>query len=143
MLSHSVSMKWPIAIPQPRPQVSKRRERDSNPRSRFTLDTDLANRRIRPLCHLSRPRSTRDLRSLKRRISSVTILEIPFNAVTGIGPVAGHPCQATPNRWTLRQIQGSKPDRSAYDGREFRGSRAEIRQLLLSEVIHDQPFVRR
>ena len=32
---------------------SKRRGRDSNPRYRFTPYTGLANRRIRPLCHLS------------------------------------------------------------------------------------------
>ena len=31
----------------------ERREGDSNPRSQFTRDADLANRCIRPLCHLS------------------------------------------------------------------------------------------
>ena len=37
----------------------KRRGRDSNPRYRFTPYTGLANRRIRPLCHLSQQKSHR------------------------------------------------------------------------------------
>src|SRR5437762_14276926 len=34
-------------------KMEMRREGDSNPRSQFTRDADLANRCIRPLCHLS------------------------------------------------------------------------------------------
>ena len=60
--SHTVARTYDHAVTS----AHKRRERDSNPRLRFTLNTDLANRRIRPLCHLSRPRSARDLRSPDR-----------------------------------------------------------------------------
>ena len=80
---------------RPRPKSRIRRERDSNPRYDFTSYNGLANRRLQPLGHLSRPGPAPSVRHPRRRClrprrpaQPTAVRAAPCAAVLGLRRIA-------------------------------------------------------